>query len=819
MRLLMLLICAYSAAAQTIPNPILFVTQVPAFGFTSVTQTFSNHNAWVENAPRGGDLMITYPDGSMRNLTRECGYGEPGEMQGKNAIAVRQPCVHWSGTKALFSMVQGGPVRNWAIDNPRWQIYEITGIGQGQKASITKVPGQDSNYNYVSPIYGSDDAIIFTTDRPITGKTWHYPPLDEYENAQVVSGLWKMNPDGSGLTLLQHSPSGSFYPMIDSYGRILYTRWDHLQRDQQADADRAGGEYGTFNYASEDSLAQALDSRKEYFPEPRVKENPDYNPVYAPHAFNQFFPWEINQDGTEEETVNHVGRHEWGGSYSEGSIIADKNLHYIIPKSWVKNTTFLGGDAGPFQIIEDPLKKGEYLAAISPEFGRETSGQLIRFVAGAGINPEDMIITPLTHPATRSSAEDGQNPSPYHSGRYRNPVPLGNGSLLAVHTYSPYANKNEGSTQAPRIRYSFRIRFMEMEMIDGMNLYKAGKALNQPIVRSIKYYNGNDYIVQRTDTLWELDPVEVKPRTIPPLRREANLAGAESEIFAAEGVNESLFREWMKKRNLALIVSRNVASRDRNDDTQPFNLRLPGGAVHGNNQGTIYDIAHFQIVQADLLRAQGGIKNPREGRRVTGVFLHDSLAVRHNAIAANAPEGSVPIWPDGSVAAFIPAHRAMSWQSLDPQGNAVVRERYWVSAQPGEIRVCGSCHGVNKSDQAGMLAPVNKPQALQALLSRWKQEQMNGVAAHEQQNPEQLEIIPQPADGYCLVETMQKGDLQIQIMDLMGGIIAHYTASGISDIQDKRRIPLNIPSIPAGVYVVESRSRNSILRRSLIICH
>src|SRR6187401_66625 len=83
-----------TAEAQT--HPILFVTQVPVGGFTSLTSTFGNHLATMESAPRGGDLAIRYPDGSVRLLTQEAGYGASG-MQGANAIAVREPCVHWDG--------------------------------------------------------------------------------------------------------------------------------------------------------------------------------------------------------------------------------------------------------------------------------------------------------------------------------------------------------------------------------------------------------------------------------------------------------------------------------------------------------------------------------------------------------------------------------------------------------------------------------------------------------------------------------------------------------------------------------------------------
>jgi hypothetical protein len=58
----------------------------------------------------------------------------------------------------------------------------------------------------------------------------------------------------------------------------------------------------------------------------------------------------------------------------------------------------------------------------------------------------------------------------------------------------------------------------------------------------------------------------------------------------------------------------------------------------------------------------------------------------------------------------------MTWQLADPAGNPVVRERYWISFQPGEIRSCPSCHGTSRSDQLDRPAPTNEPQALTELL-------------------------------------------------------------------------------------------------------
>ena len=50
----------------------------------------------------------------------------------------------------------------------------------------------------------------------------------------------------------------------------------------------------------------------------------------------------------------------------------------------------------------------------------------------------------------------------------------------------------------------------------------------------------------------------------------------------------------------------------------------------------------------------------------------------------------------------------------------MVRERYWLTFQPGEIRTCASCHGLNQGDQLNRDKPQNKPQALAALMQFYK---------------------------------------------------------------------------------------------------
>jgi hypothetical protein len=195
--------------AGGVQNPILFVTQVPLpADFATVTSTFANQIPTPSAAPRGGDLWIRYPDGTLKNLTRAAGFGMQGS-QGSGAIAVREPSVHWSGTKALFSMVIGAPDAQFQQADYFWQMYEVTGLGEAETPVITKAANQPAAFNNVAPIYGTDDRIIFASDRPRNGARYLYPQLDEYEEAPTVTGLWSLDPVSGDLRMLNHTPSGA----------------------------------------------------------------------------------------------------------------------------------------------------------------------------------------------------------------------------------------------------------------------------------------------------------------------------------------------------------------------------------------------------------------------------------------------------------------------------------------------------------------------------------------------------------------------------------------------------------------------------------
>ena len=153
---------------------------------------------------------------------------------------------------------------------------------------------------------------------------------------------------------------------------------------------------------------------------------------------------------------------------------------------------------------------------------------------------------------------------------------------------------------------------------------------------------------------------------------------------------------------------------------QPYNLKVAwSGTQTVATAGTKYNLGYLQMFQADQLRsAKPDGTNPLPGRRVLAQPWHDSLDDNPPPLG-NIP-GTTQLGPDGSFAAILPTRRAMSWQTVDTNGTPIVRERYWVTFQPGEIRTCANCHGINTGNQINQPKPTNKPEALRTLLRWWK---------------------------------------------------------------------------------------------------
>lgn len=848
-----ILITAYRPSVlrdQTNPleNPILFSLVVPpilkAKSFGHQLETFGNHLTNVGVAPRGGDLCLMDVDGTIRFLTKEAGFGVAvGEVQAEDGIAVRQPSVHWTGTKALFSMVIGGPTKAFDQDyrSNRWQIYEIANLAEvvtGIIPNIAKVANQPA-YNNVSPIYGSDDQILFTSDAPLFDMVNTYPQRDEYESTETNTGIFKLNPETGQTIHLTHSPSGDFDIHLAKDGRIISTRWEHLKRDQQASNHRAGNtQWQPVNYESEAAdapivngpatkngkpYADADGTPYEIFPEAFVHiENgidiePNRDPNEPLHDFNEFLPWEITENGEGHQTMNHVGRHEFGGVYQRGSKIDDPNLTEGLGNfsaNALRET--VGSDAGIFQLKEDPRPgfEGTFYGVWAREFGRLSSGRVFQFALPIGADPQDMEIIDWTDEDIDNAVND--------KGHFRNPLMTMSGTMLVSHTTQTQLFNRDTSP------YTFRIaKMIKLNSDENNTEHVPGDYLTgDGFTREIFHWGDDTEPISFTVQLSETGIVEIVSRQAPVARPTYEIKEVEKSVLDEEEIDIAALRAWMIENNLALIAIRNATERDQGETQQPFNLRVPGGVESIPADGKVYDISHLQIFQADMIRGYG--LRDFLGRRPIATPIHDTdqspNLQEFNTLSSSGPESSVKIASDGSIAAFVPATRALSWQIVSPEGEAVVRERQWLTFSPGEIRTCEGCHGINDKSHLGNDAPANQPEALRALIRSWK-DKINGTALGLTKTVGDLTLFnnfPNPFSEKTTISFSLKENQEIKltIYDLQGKTVATL----LNEKKIKGRYEVNWDGrddngglLSTGIYVCEvTTGKNKVFNRIVL---
>ena len=745
MAALLLAFLAASARAITLTNPIIFVTQPPiprelnssvSNSFLSVVTEFGNQQADTAHAARGGDLWLMITNTGFVNLTRKAGYGTNGIQHGIG-INVRDPAIHWGGKKILFSMVVGAPTNATDPTVFFWQLYELTNLdaviaNTNLPPVILPVANQPTNCNNVSPTYATDGRIIFMSDCPFGNQLHLYPQRDEYKSAPSVTGTYNLDPVTGDLKMLEHLPSGGFNPFIDSFGRLIITRWDHLIEDGNATGDRLGrSTNGALNFLSEAANAPTLSTNTlETFPEPN-----DFDTNYCgqlgvnPDLFNLFLPWALDPAGGGEEVLNHVGRHEISFTSLLRSFTGDTNLFNVTNLSSRLASGVISANtnslASFFQITEDPRTNGLYWGINAQDIsifgGNHAAGQILTLTGPPTLNPTGMVVNPIT-PASGANG-------PNSLGLFRNPLPMSDGTLITVFTTTPTSvnfgwDTNTGTASLPISQYHFRL----MTLKPSGALWTTNQPLTSGLTNVAVYWDG-ETLVTNAGPLWELQPVEVRARLVPtPLHTPVN--PIEQQVFAEEGVDLPTFQADLAARGAALVVSRNVTARDAADKQQPYNLSVPGGISTIADSGKVYSITHLQYLQADYLRGYTfGTATIQPGRRVLATPMHATTNLNYVSSKTDAPGGGTELMSDGSQATIIPANRAMTWQLTGTNNNdSVVKERYWITFRPGEVRTCANCHGINAVDQLGRPTPTNAPLALRQLLRLWRTNSANAYS-------------------------------------------------------------------------------------------
>jgi hypothetical protein len=416
-----------------------------------------------------------------------------------------------------------------------------------------------------------------------------------------------------------------------------------------------------------------------------------------------------------------MGRHDFLQTFKR-SFTNDNNL---IDFNISTRTNSQNSINNFFWIREDPRTNGVYWGIDSPDFGMHAAGEIVTITAPYGLNADSCYISYVT-PKSNNFVNA--------YGAYRNPAPMSDGSLIAAFaTNTTAVDANIGTQTVPQSRYKFRLYslkqigtqwFADLPLTAGLSNSASGQV--------VQYVRG--ILTTNTGALWELDPTEVRTNNPPPVLTNS-INGTELAVFVGEGVDVAQFQQYLRINNLALIVSHNVTKRDRADRQQPFNLRIAGttnvtwGPTNtGVSNPKLYDIAHIQFLQADQRRGfTSSTTNIQPGRRILATAMHEPAA--DNVVDTNGLQGSLKLSDDGSFAALVPARRAMTHHLLGVTNESVVKERYWITYQPGEIRTCKNCHGINSTDQTGLNGPPNNPpQALRDLLRYWKTQNTASIA-------------------------------------------------------------------------------------------
>jgi len=122
---------------------------------------------------------------------------------------IRDPELDFDGKKVIFSM------RKNIRDD--YHIYEVNIDGSGLK-QLTRTPGVFD----IDPLYLADGSIVFTSSRE---------PKYCMCNRHIMGNLYRMEADGANIHQIGKSTLHEGHSSLMADGRILYDRWEYVDRN------------------------------------------------------------------------------------------------------------------------------------------------------------------------------------------------------------------------------------------------------------------------------------------------------------------------------------------------------------------------------------------------------------------------------------------------------------------------------------------------------------------------------------------------------------------------------------------------------------
>jgi hypothetical protein len=177
------------------------------------------------NGRTGGGLFILkdFQSASPQKVDIVAGLKVPAGMlnagQTLSSGTFLSPDLSFDGTTVVFAWSSGGSEK-WQAKN-RFHLFRVDIDGKNL------VQLTDGNYDDIHPAWMPNGRIIFVSSRRGGYGRCHGRPVPSYT-------LHSMKSDGTDIVRLSPHETNEFHPAIANDGRIIYTRWDYIDRDFNA---------------------------------------------------------------------------------------------------------------------------------------------------------------------------------------------------------------------------------------------------------------------------------------------------------------------------------------------------------------------------------------------------------------------------------------------------------------------------------------------------------------------------------------------------------------------------------------------------------